>query len=350
MIGPYEGGALARIFFLVTTAVFLLIGVLVLWKDPEAKPVMAAVPAEIEELTVVMAPKVEVAPVKVPASVKKVPIIKETPVVNAPEPMRSVELAEGLPEGDYLDRLFVPSGQQFPFVETIQYKSKVPWLKGRSAWVADYATHYKTPRYFISRSLHGKGQYEKGDVNNGAKFNILDPDRDLEFYLVVDTSKCKCWLYAWDKGAGKRYFLKDYMVGLGRPDETRASGMLTPLGIFTLGKRIAVFEPKMMGNYEGKKTEMVRVFGTRWIPFEREVGETTAAARGFGIHGVPYIEDPKTGKLIADNSGIGKYVSDGCIRFTTPDIEEIYAIITTKLATIELVRDFQQAHLPGNEA
>ena len=36
---------------------------------------------------------------------------------------------------------------------------------------------------------------------------------------------------------------------------------------------------------------MIRVFGTRWIPFEEELDDTTASAKGLGIHGVPWTED-----------------------------------------------------------
>jgi hypothetical protein len=134
-------------------------------------------------------------------------------------------------------------------------------------------------------------------------------------------------------------------VGLGRLDSSSASGLLTPIGKYSLGDRIAVYKPKMMGSYQGKKVEMMTIFGTRWIPFEQEIGPTTAPAKGFGIHGTPW--EYHSGIPVDQTESIGKYQSDGCIRLATPDMEELFAIIVTKPATIEIVRDFSESTLPG---
>ena len=60
------------------------------------------------------------------------------------------------------------------------------------------------------------------------------------------------------------------------------------------------------------------------------------------------IQDEK-GELVETSESLGKYESDGCIRFATQDIEELFAIIITRPTTIELVKDFYEAKLPGVE-
>lgn len=49
------------------------------------------------------------------------------------------------------------------------------------------------------------------------------------------------------------------------------------------------------------------VLGTRWLGFD---------IAGYGIHGT---NDPQ---------GIGKQITDGCIRMTNPDVEELYSIVS----------------------
>lgn len=203
--------------------------------------------------------------------------------------------------------------------------------------------HYQTSRHFIARSLNGKPDYLTQEVKEGDRFNVLRKDKSFQFYLVVDTSRCKLWFYYIDLDNHDKVLLKTYQVGLGRLDSSKASGLLTPLGKYTLGNRIATYKSKVMGTYQGKKTEMVTVFGTRWIPFEKEIGQCTAPAKGFGIHGTPW-KAQANGELADSMNGIGKYDSDGCIRLTTPDIEELFAVIVTKPTTIEIVRDFSEAH------
>ena len=87
---------------------------------------------------------------------------------------------------------------------------------------------------------------------------------------------------------------------------------------------------------------MIKVFGTRWIPFEKEIESCTAPAAGIGLHGVPWVPNSQ-GELVEDSSSLGKYESDGCVRLATQDIEEIFAIIITRPTTIELVKDFYES-------
>lgn len=253
-----------------------------------------------------------------------------------------------LPDADRIDELFNKSGSILPIVETITYKSRVDWLKGRPVWLSDYASHYATSKHFIARSLNGNRDYFKQDVAEGDKFNVLRPGKKINFYLLIDTSRSKMWFYYIDLGSNERVLLKTYTVGLGRIDSSKASGMLTPLGKYSLGNKIAIYKPKTTGYYNGAKTEMIRVFGTRWIPFEKELGHTTAPAAGFGIHGVPWEQGSK-GELAENLDSLGKYQSDGCVRLSTKDIEELFAIIITRLTIVELVKDFYDAKLPGVE-
>ncbi|MCB1136885.1 MAG: L,D-transpeptidase, partial [Chlamydiia bacterium] len=177
----------------------------------------------------------------------------------------------------------------------------------------------------------------------------ISADKDVRFHLLVDVSRSRAWFYALDMGDQKRYLLKTYNVGLGRPNPSNPSGCLTPLGTYELGDRIAIYKPKATGWFNGEKVEMIKVFGSRWIPFEKEIANCSAPAKGFGIHGAPWEEDSATGELREERACIGKFESDGCIRFVTEDIEEIFAIVITRPTTIDIVKRFEDAVLPGEE-
>lgn len=249
-----------------------------------------------------------------------------------------------LPDVDRVEELFNKQDPKFPIVETITYKSRVSWLKGRPAWLADYASHYKTSRHFIARSLNGKPDYLKQDLAEGGRFNVFRLDKNVEFHLVVDTSRCQMWFFYVDLDEKTPVLIKSYPVCLGRLDPSKPSGLLTPLGKYSLGDRIATYNAKTTGTYQGKKIDMISVFGTRWIPFDKELGPTTAPAKGFGVHGTPWKVD-SNGQLVEEINSVGKYASDGCIRLRTPDVEELYAIVITKPTTIEIVRDFYESSL-----
>ncbi len=253
-----------------------------------------------------------------------------------------------LPEANLIERLFTLDGTKLPIVETVSYTSRAPWLKGRPAWIADYATHYATSRHFIARSLNRKPDYITQKVSPGDKFNVFRKDKEIQFHLLIDLSRCKMWFYYIDTAAGERVLLKTYQVGLGRKDTHKASGLLTPTGKYKLGSKIAIYKPGSMGYFQEKKTEMIRVFGTRWIPFEEELGACSEPAKGFGIHGSPWAANSQ-GSLTEDKDHVGKYDSDGCIRLNSEDMEELFSIIITKPTTVELVSDFHKATLPGVE-
>lgn len=318
---------LPKVLGLLSLVLFTLIGIIALFKRPQATmplsmPIQVPLEIDLDEQIQTVTP----APVLVYVSKEKREVISNI----------------DLPKADRIEEFFSKDGSQLPIVETIVYKSHVSWQKGRPAWLSDYASHYATSRHFIARSLNGKSDYFKQEIAEGDKFNILRKDKEVEFHLVVDTSRCLMWFYYTDLDDKEPVLLKTYQVGLGRLDAVKTSGLLTPLGKYTLGNRIAIYKPKMMGIHHGKKIEMITVFGTRWIPFEKEIGVCTEPAKGFGIHGTPWINNAK-GELADETSSIGKYESDGCIRLATPDIEELFAIIITKPTTIEIVRDFAES-------
>lgn len=312
-----------------------------------SREVRVAMPVKVGPPRPAPAPEpVAAAPQPAAPAPPKIPSTR-TVTPSTPLPMTPPHPSEQLPEADRIEELF-RKDSKFPLIDTITYKSRVDWQKGRPAWLSDYAANYETSRHFIARSLRGKSSYFDQDIAEGDRFNILRKDIPVSFYLLIDTSRCKMWLYGIDGSTNDRILLKTYKVGLGRQDSSKVSGLLTPLGKYTLGSKIAIYKPKVMGYHQGKKIEMVSVFGTRWIPFDQEVACCTAPAKGFGLHGVPWIPDGK-GQLTEDRDSLGKYTSDGCIRMCTDDIEEVFAIVITKPATIELVKDFHDAQLPGKE-
>jgi hypothetical protein len=279
--------SLPKILIFISVLIFAVIGVLAFFKKGSPPPQSMQVPIEVAFDQEIVVPALAL----------------------APEEKNPTPLAANLPDADRIEELFSKNGTQLPIVETLTYKSHVPWQKGRPAWLSDYAAHYETSRHFIARSLNGKPDYFKQDLAEGDRFNVLRKDKNFEFYLVVDTSRCRMWFYYIDLDAKQKVLLKTYAVGLGRLDSSRKSGLLTPLGIYTLGERIAIYKSKTMGVHQGKNIEMITVFGTRWIPFEQEIANCTAPAKGLGIHGTPWVAS--AGEFIDTASGIGKYESDG---------------------------------------
>ena len=147
--------------------------------------------------------------------------------------------------------------------------------------------------------------------------------------------------YYVDLDTNERVLLKTYSIGLGKIDASKPSGTLTPLGRYKLGSQVAIYQRGMMGLYKEHKVEMVSVFGTRWMPLE--------SLNGYGFQGAPWRLDERTGELIEYKEGIGAYDSDGCVRLSSSDIEELFAIVLTKPTWVEIVKDFQKAALPGIE-
>lgn len=240
-----------------------------------------------------------------------------------------------------IDQLFSVNGKKLPIVETVTYTSHVEWLPGKPAWISDYASHYATSRHFIARSLNRSADYFTQKVREGDHFNVLRSDKNITFHLVVSVKDCRMLFYYYDGDTHERVLLKSYPVGLGRPSDSSPSGCLTPLGTFELGDRIAIYKPHDKGLFQQKETEMIRVFGTRWIPFDK----------GYGIHGAPWTSanSASSEELIENRTSVGRFESDGCVRLLTEDVEELFAIVITKPTTLHIVKNFSEAKLPGKE-
>lgn len=260
-----------------------------------------------------------------------------------------IRIQDDFPNIDRIYQLFTTGPTKLPIVETISYSSSVPWLKGRPAWVADYAAYYGTSRHFIARSLNGKADYLSQKVSSGSKFNVFRKDKHIQFHLVADLSRCKMGLYYYDQDTNERVLLKTYRIGVGRLETSLPSGTLTPTGKYTLGKKVAIYKPGTTGYYGDQKIEMVNIFGTRWIPFDQELEGATVPSKGYGLSGAPWLLDSNTGKMEEQKDCVGVYETDGCIRLTTEDMEELFSIVITKPSIIEIVRDFRDSKLPGVE-
>ncbi|MEK7339195.1 MAG: L,D-transpeptidase, partial [Verrucomicrobiota bacterium] len=182
---------------------------------------------------------------KVTSQIEKKPtppvVVQQKTEVKSTKPL---SLNGDLPCIDRIYQLFSKNpASQFPIVETISYSSSVSWLAGRPAWLNDYADYYQTSSSFILRSLGAKGEYSsQRRIVEGNRFNVFRRDKKVEFYLLVDISRCKMGFYYFDVGTNERVLLKTYSIGLGRLDTSKPSGSLTPLGKYLLGKRVATYQ------------------------------------------------------------------------------------------------------------
>lgn len=351
--------SLPKLLGILAVVLFSMICLIAFFKEKKTETNISksntSTPIEIDlgqDVRIVAPPKVVSKPIAQKESSsqvvqKKLPVKKESEVLapptpqiaikQLPSPVKEVVKENTLPDANRIEEFFNVNGPKLPIVETVTYKSRVSWQKGRPAWLADYAKYYQTSRHFIARSLNGKPDYFKQDLMENARFNVFKKDKNIQFYLLVDLSRCKMWFYYDDLDTHERVLLKTYPVGLGRMDGSKTSGFLTPVGKYTLGNKVAIYKPKMMGYHNGDHVEMVSIFGTRWIPFDKEISGCSAPAKGLGIHGLPWSSPQE------DKSSIGKYQSDGCVRLSSENIEELFAIIITKPTTIELVKDFYEA-------
>ncbi|MCB1181065.1 MAG: L,D-transpeptidase [Chlamydiia bacterium] len=285
------------------------------------------------------------------AEIKREPFIEEVvEFANAPPPISSICPDDELPKAiDRVAELFNSFAPFVPLVQTVNYTTRVAWLNGRPAYLGDFAQHYKTSKHFISRSLTGGLSYVCETVHLGDRFNVLREDKNIEFHLVLDLSRLKLWIYAYDVDEQRRYLLKNYPVAAGRLSEKARSGCLTPTGVFSIGKECAVYEEGMLGTWRQKEVELISVFGIRWIPLGVEVAHCSASCKGIGFHGVPWLRDSKTDRLVECQTSIGSYSSGGCIRLLSSDIEELYSLVTSRPSFVHIVQDFSLAHLPGEE-
>jgi hypothetical protein len=243
----------------------------------------------------------------------------------------------GLPVADRIEELFNTMGPKSELVDTVRYTSRVDWKKDKKpAWLADYATHFETSKHFIARSLNATKDYLKQEIKQGDHFNVLK--KQVQFYMLVDLSRSRAWLYGLNEQTKKSILLKTYLVGLGTLDPKSESGCQTPLGLFKLQENVASYREGVFDQYQNKKTEMIQVFGTRWIPMKSGLQDQ----KGLGLHGCPWKKE-ESGQFVEERYLIGQYLSDGCVRFLQEDIEEIYSICISKPTFVEVVQSFDEA-------
>lgn len=271
----------------------------------------------------------------------------QTPQPSHPQPVQDVLSDSVSIEHDQQQEAIASlfeKGSTCPIVETVTYKSRVPWKPHRPAWLIDYAHHFRTSLPFIYRSLTGEENGVPKTICDGAQFNVFRNDVDFRFHLVVSLHSRVLRLYYIIPGEHRVVFLKSYPVCVGRKDSSKTSGCLTPLGTYQLGERVGVFSPGVCGMHKGKKVELIQVFGPYWIPFDKEIRGCSEPAKGFGVHGLPSI--PKNDKSYEeDDSSLGQFESDGCIRVRWRDIRELFSIVSTRKTFVEIVPSFQQSRI-----
>ncbi|MBN1863477.1 MAG: L,D-transpeptidase family protein [Victivallales bacterium] len=134
---------------------------------------------------------------------------------------------------------------------------------------------------------------------------IIFPGKTLYIYtgqwsVVVKKSKFRLYLY--DDGS----LFKIYSVGIGRQGRT-------PSGKFLISNK----QKEPVWYNEGRAIpygSKENVLGTRWMALQ-PVGDTDPNLRGYGIHGT---WEPDT---------IGAQASNGCIRLTNDDVNELYYML-----------------------
>ena len=181
-----------KIVMISAVALFGLVGGIGLWKK---------IASNKEELSREIK---EAMPTKEEAKIDKRPQVIVSPQAKAPAPAQAPKqeqkllgpsvplmVKEDFPNIDRIFQLFTNGPMKLPIVETVTYSTSVPWLKGRPAWIADYANFYSTSRHFIARSLNGKADYFTQKVSAGSRFNVFRKDKNINFYLLIDLSRCK---------------------------------------------------------------------------------------------------------------------------------------------------------------
>lgn len=138
-------------------------------------------------------------------------------------------------------------------------------------------------------------------INNKSGTNIMAGEclRIIKgpFDILVDKSEFVLTLLL------NNHYIKQYKIGTGKDDKT-------PVGLFEIAEKI-----KNPVWYSGDGVYHFghpdNILGTRWIGFKDKPG-----LYGYGIHGTTRPES------------IGKAESNGCIRLTNEDVENLFAFVT----------------------
>jgi lipoprotein-anchoring transpeptidase ErfK/SrfK len=147
---------------------------------------------------------------------------------------------------------------------------------------ADFNVPYK----FIMR-MNGIQDERKIRVGDRIKIPVPKDKKKMEAFVQVDKSEHSLSIFI------NGVFLKRYTVGLGKDDRT-------PEGEFTIISKVN--KPSWKGKPYGDPENII---GDWWLGFDE------TKFQGLGIHGT---NDP---------SSIGKDVSEGCVRMTNADVDEV---------------------------
>ncbi len=141
-------------------------------------------------------------------------------------------------------------------------------------------------------------------INNISRPEMIRENQEIKVIegrprLIINKSDFTLTLFIED------YYVKEYSVGLGRDGRT-------PTGNFSVDSMLveADWYPPWGGVVKyGQEGHLI---GTRWIGFEDRPD-----AAGYGIHGT------------SDPDSIGAMESEGCIRLTNEDVEELYDFLVS---------------------
>ncbi|MCX7703244.1 MAG: L,D-transpeptidase family protein [Planctomycetota bacterium] len=144
---------------------------------------------------------------------------------------------------------------------------------------------FNVPYRFIMRINNIKDERK---LNIGDRLKIPAPKgKKMEAFVQVDKSEHSLSVFI------NGLFLKRYAVGLGKDDRT-------PEGEFTIMSKVN--KPSWKGKPYGDPENII---GDWWLGFDE------TKFKGLGIHGT---NDP---------TSIGKDVSEGCVRLTNEDVDEL---------------------------
>ena len=105
------------------------------------------------------------------------------------------------------------------------------------------------------------------------------------------------------------HFVKQYPIGIGKSDKT-------PEGVFVVDNKL-INPVWYSGDGIYQYGDPKNVLGTRWIGFEDKEG-----LYGYGIHGT------------TEPDSIGKEMSNGCIRLTNENVEELFNYVKAKTKVV----------------
>ena len=146
--------SLPKLFLTVSVALFVIIGSLALIKRSGSEKNSSPPPPPIQqEVELSLLTRTHEARQALPPAPQQTEL--PSPALSAVQPVEERRSSLSMMLSLKGSRPCFQRDLGCPIVETISYKSHVPWKRHRPAWLIDYANYYKTPLDFIYRSLNG---------------------------------------------------------------------------------------------------------------------------------------------------------------------------------------------------